>query len=459
MGMSSWKSVVRRVLFSLFFLLPLSHSATAQEIVRYSIPLQDLKVHEVLSVNVVFEFGPDLDRVLLESTSYPEIHGKEVFRGRLQSVAYSMFGALEELPLIPQSVRSRVAFFAANIAKRQVGANASQRLINQSIFTSHDKTYVLEFDLIHGLTFLELDKVYLKPYEIDISYSELLSEYGENGREVHPRYKTLHFGVTVKEDSQPMLNKGLSASPEAIRQFLLKRDTVHNWMFQSFQDDVRGDPRSVSVADAIEDLLMRSLNHSGDPIAAVVEDFKLVDEYLLKQGRVDRTSEVSPMPTSADDIMLALEVRSVMHTWEKQDTWLVKYDPVRTPSAGDFAPLTKDWKKGDNRLVWDTTAFIHAERGMVVFSSPIRGTAVAERPDGKIKMTLNFPNHIDITNEKGALIIPVDLRHFDDEIRRQKALGIQGNSDLGLDILNDALIQRYDPRLAPKSCRDLFSRG
>lgn len=370
--------------------------------------------NHILGVNLIVEFGDDFDLVRIESESFPMLNGKEVFRGRIKSFALSEKDFDQTLSRLNPDILKRVEFFKSHLDKNSfVDPRVRKRVSaqSQSFFMDDSKTYIIDFFHRDGLTFLQMNKVYERPAEIEVNRSQ-----GEHGRR--------HFHVTVKHK-----RPGFEWDEE-LKQEIETRDVGHIY-YQAFLNHLMKN-KEKEVFDAVQWLVERQ-NQTGLKYLDRVR-LRTIDKYLFSLKMVDKTTEIMLTDSGARSIRDALEMRLLLFGEEPFESWLFQYDPVFQEAELDHIPLDGDYKSRN--------AYISTDRGFVVMRPYSASSYIIEWRDGvrdHVNISYNMTDVGMSVGDTVAVDIDTTPTKVEERIASQIKSGVQGNSDYYRHLLDDVL--------------------
>lgn len=304
-------------------------------------------------LNLVYEFGAAQDRVWIKSKN-PHWNGIELFRGRLKSIALRQKILKKTLSKLNSEVQSRIEFFPTTQT--------------QALFADDERTYLLDLDNNGELVFLELNKIYERPVDI-----ELTKSYGSG----HPR----HFLVTIREHH---------ISPE-------KASLYYEPLAQRLREE-----NQYEVFQAIQGLVMNQNNRilSDEDKRNLV----VIDNYLLEKARLDPATQILPLHSKARFVGEALEMRLLAFGAEPFDTWLFQYSSQQ---------------KG----------LIFSNQGLIVNRFYSFDNHLTETVDRKLViLKMSYPDLGFSAGDAFSLQVPVEPESFHQRILEQKRKGLQGHS-------------------------------
>lgn len=449
------------MVFLMALALSLSSSASPwwpfgpKESPTLSMHLQGYTGRTALSgLTVVYEFSPQGDRVFLEAPNFPEINGREIFRGVLKAVALDEMAFDKIFRTIPEEAKQRIHFFPSYLRKRSYASRdtggKTVKLQTQSFFMDSAKTYVLDYTPELGLNQLEINKVYGAVLEIEVAMSERLGG-GARPTQHHPRFETSYYAVTVKPTVRPGSlapnpNKGTSQNlqdqlQDSERKALQMLNVFANHLIENRQDKVHL---------AMENLLRGPLQRALTPEDQV--NLRVIDEYLLRIRSVNPSRDRRiTFDSHAHTVRDALSSRFIAYGGEIQDTWLFQFQPLMQNVTTDFIPKYSrgEWRtySADPELL---STYLRSDRGLLVLQSSVSRTILEMAGPSSVRLNVYYSGwgH----EERSALLISTELAEFETRREQQIRRGLQGVSEDSLTLLDELLLQR-----AHSTCLNFFS--
>lgn len=363
----------------------------------------------MIRLSVVYEFGETEDRIVVKAKGLPELDGKELFRGRIQSLALDWSMYEKTLKKMSSKVRERVEFFPSRLTRptgSTIPGKKYDRVQAIHLFSDGAKTFILDYDHFTGLKMIEVDRIYERPSEVEVSHSYRESEMDYYVIQIRPQDRQIHFDT--QEAREEIAKRERSYPLQAYYEKLL------------IELDKGGNEKALRALKKLTDRQNEILSEED------IEPLRELDRFLMSFGLEATGLKFITQKSNARSVGQAIESRLLLFGEEPMDLWAFK-------AFGKFGSSNKE-------------ALTFVIDGLLVSRLPFNEATFFSFDETKerLKISASLPSvgvapvdHVDI-------IVDVGDKIFGEMLEEQIQRGIRGNSEYYKTLLDDVLQRRHE---------------